>query len=43
MTGTGARHGYVTHDELSRNSATPLAVPHLAGRTGARHGYADVT
>jgi hypothetical protein len=40
---TGARHRYVTHDESSRNSAIPLAVPHPRRRTGARHGYAGVT
>jgi hypothetical protein len=40
---TGARHGYETHDEPSRNSAIPLAVPHPGRRTGARHGYAAVT
>src|SRR5438093_309329 len=40
---TGARHGYETHDEASRNSAIPLAAPHPWARTGARHGYATVT
>jgi hypothetical protein len=40
---TGARHGYETHDEPSRNSAITLAVPHPRRRTGARHGYARVT
>ncbi len=40
---TGARHGYATHDEASRNSAHSHAAPHPRTRTGARHGYATVT